>query len=417
MSTQHVNRDHPPVESHLDQELTQSAGTDSLEPVQPARDIDAESGRPRVAQTTIPASTKRSEPDRSAHEEAKTRNVDEATASTMLETVMRVYLIRPSRFKVSTFIPSSRRMYTILHSMNQVIMNNFYARRSMPALHPLPVRIYFGILFYIQTLRCMYAVNRIDSDQADFINRFLSVYPPEDLHIPGPLLLLFKAISTSQPEDTSFGKVSPAFPDFIGPENKDALHTSAGMSSFLPQVPILMAMNFNLANLDPGVNSVSQWSPIKPGSSDLPADVTFMGHTFARNRSSWSDHSAWALSTPGVEYPIEANAQLMDSYRQNAFTLSIPDANDDIQTTEHFLGLNDLEWFGQLNEMMTIYAKFFRGSGTLSDCSLSGVSSNQIFGKYLNQRTPPAKPTGFGDPKSLVKLEAQHFTTDRKSVV
>jgi hypothetical protein len=402
------------AESTLDQELSKDAGTDSLEPVQPSRDIDAESGRPRVSQIVAPVATKLPIPDPGTKSVSETHTVAEADASAMLETVMRTWIVRPSRYKVSTYTPSSLRMFFILNCMNMVIMNNFYARRSMPALHPIPVRIYFGILWYIQTLRCMKLANRIDQDQSDFIVRFLNAYPPEDLHIPGPLLSVFKSISTSQPEDKSFGKVCPHVPDNLGPDDKSEIILDSDISVLLPQIPILMAMNSILVNLPANTASESQWSPVKPGQGNLPAAVTFMGHTFAQNRATWPALQAWSLTSPGVEYPIEANAALMDSYRQNAFMLDIPDAPADIEYTPNFLNLQDLEWFGRLNEMMAIYAKYFRGSGTLSDCALSGVSANQVYGTYKDQNTAPVQPTGFGDRQSRVKLVCTHKTTTRE---
>lgn len=413
MSQKHATFENQ-AESHLDQELIKEAGTDSLEPVQPSRDIDAESGRPRVKQVTAPITTKLRVPEPDTRPVSQTHDVTEADASTMLETVMRVWIVRPSRFKVSTYPPSSLRMYFILNCMNIVIMNNFYAKRSMPALHPLPVRIYFGILWIIQTLRCMKFANRIDQDQSDFIVRFLNAYPPEDLHIPGPLLAVFKSLSTSQPEDLSFGKVCPHVPDQLGPAEKSDIIKNSSYSVLIPQVPILMAMNNILVNLPNTVVSESQWSPIKPGQANLPAAVTFMGYTYVQDRTQWADLQSWALASPGAEFPIEANATLMDTYRQNAFILDIPDAPADIEMTPNFLNLQDLEWFGRLNEMMAIYAKYFRGSGTLADCALSGVSANQVYGTYRNQTTPPSRPTGFGDRTSRVKLVSTHKTTTRE---
>nr|BCD56393.1 putative coat protein [Lichen partiti-like RNA virus sp.] len=413
MSNQHT-RFTSQAETNLDHELAKDAGTDSLEPVQPSRDIDLESGKPRVHQTVSPQTTKSKAPELSKETVSSTLSTEEADASAMLETVMRTWIVRPPRYKISTYTPCSTRMFYILNCMNTVLMNNFYARRSMPALHPLPVRIYFSILWIIQTLRCMKFVNRIDQDQSDFIVRFLSAYPPEDLHIPGPLLAVYKSLSTSQPEDKSFGKVSPHVSDLLGPSEKSDLIRDSETALLIPQVPILMAMNHILANLPNNVTSESQWSPIKPGTGNLPAAVTFMGSTFVPNRTTWTPRQSWALSSPGIEYPIEANAQLMDSYRQNAFILDIPDAPDDIALTSDFLNLSDLEWFGRLNEMMAIYARYFHGSGTLADCALSGVSANQVYGQYKDQSTAPSRPTGFGDRTSRVKLVCTHKTTTRE---
>nr|BCD56394.1 putative coat protein [Lichen partiti-like RNA virus sp.] len=402
------------TESSLDKELIKDAGADSLETVQPARDIDAESTKPRIQTVAKPATTKDKDREHPIQEATPQHSTSDANASDMLETVMRVYIVRPSRFKVSTYVPSSLKMFYILNSMNLVIMNNFYAKRSMPALHPLPVRIYFSILFYIQILRCMSFTRRITQDQQDFITRFLSAYPPEDLHLPGPLLALFKTLSTSQPEDTSFGKVCPAFISNLGPEDKSSVIESTYTASWLlPQVPILLAMNYTLANLPQTQASESQWSPIRPGNANLTAPVNFMGYNYPVDKTTWPADKAWALVSPGIEFPLEANANLMTSYRDNAYTLDIPDASDTPEDIEDFLNLSDLEWFGRLNEMMSIYAKFFAGSGTLSDCSVSGVSSNQIWTEYTPQSKAPAQPTGFADQSSRIKLECKHSTTTR----
>lgn len=107
-------------------------------------------------------------------------------------------------------------MYTIIHYMDDLMRKSFYFKRQEDAWHPFISRIYFGILFYVQTLRAEHKVGTITSRHRRFLVKFLTDYPPETLTIPGPLVATFESLNASRPSNKLYGTVTPAIYPLIG---------------------------------------------------------------------------------------------------------------------------------------------------------------------------------------------------------
>lgn len=207
------------TESNLDASFSQKLGLDSLDPLKPKsfRDVDSESTIPKLESQSKPTSAalpSKPAPKTIADGPPPSRALD---ASDFLFPFLTTRITHPNRKRLSTYIPCSHFMFYIIHHLNDLLIDNFYFKRSCPEYHPYILRLYFGILFYIQTLRAMNDVGLLNSTRYEFLTRFLDAHPLESLSIPGPLLPLFKTICTSQPEYGNYAKLSPTLPNHLGP--------------------------------------------------------------------------------------------------------------------------------------------------------------------------------------------------------
>jgi hypothetical protein len=404
--------------------LEQQANVDSLD-VNTVRNVDAESTRPKlttrpkVEETaeTIPASD---QPITVAT--ARSRST-EADASLFLTKFMRISLTRAPIYEVSTYIPSSRLMFYILHCCNNEAVDNFYLNRAIPGFHPLFMRYYFSVLYFIQTLRAMHICGLGDINQRDFRREFLELFPPETLSIPGPLLNYFKTLCCSQPQETYYGKVCPTLPNpgSLGAQNgfQTSLLPNLTYANLVPQIPLILAMMSDMLGTPTGAaNKGYGYSPVDK--TDVTSTTaTFGGRTFdCTDKAAWIDNDAWAFIASGIEHPIELDGSQNQSAQSRFSRLGFPLPNFTRSNAQlrNFLNLNTLRNFAPFVKMAALYCRFFVGSGTLADCSPDGLQSNQIYSVSncpTNDDDTPSisKPTGFYDLDISHYHSMTHYTS------
>jgi len=148
----------------------------------------------------------------------------------------------------------------MVHAMNITLCDNFDFKRANPNYHPYILRLYCGVLFWIQCLRAGNDVNDLTDVQHRFLNRFLDNHPLETLAVPGPLLGLFKTLCSSQPEfpHNHNGKVYPRIPAQPGPARRDAFMRDLLESHFLPNVPGIFALLEDLTAFLPNTSRLSK---------------------------------------------------------------------------------------------------------------------------------------------------------------
>nr|BEQ09755.1 MAG: coat protein [Dicephalospora rufocornea partitivirus 1] len=308
--------------------------------------------------------------------DARTRNEYEE-ASDFLYGFKHLTIRYPPRKQVSSFVPCPVSMFLILHKMNLVLCDHFYFLRSAPDYHPALLRVYFGILFIIQTLRAMHFSNSLGSqDQHDFLKRFLDAFPPETLAIPAPLLHIFKSLCCSQPEIPQYGYVTPHYDNKADTQSlSDYPSGDRKMPWYLPDIA--------------GILSLLQWQKttgsFKKGfhpDFNTTSDTTFRGRLFPADRDLWTAAQAWSLLLPGIEHPFESGKKLNEAFFEDRYDdLDLPtvSGNNLVNTLSRFTFLNGkLTWFSRLRDIAGVAAKYFPGSGSLADCSPSGPPVCQI---------------------------------------
>jgi hypothetical protein len=396
-----------------DSAFLKNQGIDSLDPLKPqTRDVDSESPAPKLTQTTIPSNESQTTKVAKSDLNSKPTKV-ELTSSDVLYPFLTTRIIRMNRKRDSTFYPSSYMLSYLTHLINDELVDNFYFKRSCPMYHPYILRLYFGVLFVIQTLRAMNEVGRLDSDSYEFLERFVSTHKLESLSIPGPMLPLFKALCISDSEIPSFGKIVPILPSPIGPRRRSDMMVLRPQNYSIPHVPGIMALISSLNGLLNGT------TPFIPQKRYVPVDgsapVAFNGHAYDLP-TIWTDDEAWSLNLPFLEFPCEASKKLNEDFAERIRDFEFPpiSANDDLRKVKDFLQMStNMAWFSRVKEVAAAASVYTTGYGTLADCSPSGLSANHVIVDYPTPDVLPQKPTMMADPLSRAPFAYKLRSSDR----
>ncbi|CAH9077133.1 unnamed protein product [Cuscuta europaea] len=340
----------------------------------------------------------------------------------MLDAFRNCKIIYPPRLNLSSYNPSCHMMDFILHHMNSVLVENLSFRSASPSYHPYILRLYFGILFWIQSLRAGFHVSALSCDQHQFLTLFLSNNPPETLPIASPLLLLFKTLCSSRPELSNYGKVYPRLPVNPGPERRSQFLKDSLESYFLPNIPGIFALlehlNGEVNGQEPRYPAKGDHFPVREGAGE---SVLFGHHSFPVVEER-TEFEKWSLISPGLQYPCEADRKLNEAFaeRYDDFDFPATAADDDLSKYNSYFSMKDsMAWFVQVKNVGGVVAGFFEGSGTLADCEPScdggWMVANQITVEIIRGGiAPPPAPTQSADVRSLYEFSFKLETCARK---
>lgn len=382
------------------------------------RDLDGETSKPRLKNSYPIGDSHSSKADHKTHNKARSKpDIPQSTFQVILTPYLRSSLEGIIRADISTYVPSPHMMYYITHLMDEIIRRNTYFRRQQDDWFPLISRLYFGIVFIVQTLRAQNTTSRLSTDQKQFLYRFLKDYPPEILPIPGPLVSLFGCLTSANPPNQLEGIVTPAYPQIIGPANAAALMIPGPEGAFqllVPNIPLLLGLCSLITTAQP--NAIPNFAD--PSSFNNTVDRTINGHLFSNN--AWTQLERDALMTPGLLYPVETDSALNISF--NAYgprlRLPIPAGNTPIDTTDRFLCMSRTnDWFGNILPIMESYSSYFLGSTTLSACSSQSTTSPFITCAYATASAPEdinnfSQLTHAFPEHTPFALDCQHSTTE-----
>jgi hypothetical protein len=389
--------------------------TEDLIPPPKVRNVDAESAVPKLQSGVVEDASRKPEEKKEISSLNATTGSVPSAASDMLSPYASMSILYLSRRTPSTYIPSSLMMYYIVHLINDVCTDSRVFRRSCPDYHPYVFRLYCGILFWVQCLRVTAYTAMIPGAWHQFLSRFLEVHPLESLPIPGPLVLLFKTLCASQPEIKEYGPVCPTLPARAGPTRRDSFIRDEADAFVLPNVPGILAL---LADLNSKINAAQPVYPTKYSHEPVGAEaVTFGFHQFAAHAER-TDKDKWSLNSAGLEYPCEADKKLHEVFAERYATFSFPTlaAADDITSVSGFLSMqNRTDWFGRVKDVAVHVAAAYKGSGTLADCAVSGINSNQYSIVYADTAAALPPPTKIADPLSRFPFAFKAQTSVRSS--
>lgn len=212
----------------------------------------------------------------------------------------------------------------ILHLINVQLVDNFYFRRACPDYHPYILRLYYGILFWMQCIRAGNHAKDIDVDAHQVLTMFLEAFPPETLPISGPLLGLFKTLCCSQPEIPTYGVVFPSLPSNPGPERRDSFMNANPISHVLPNIPAIFALLSDLnSKLNPADDAQAVY-PAKGKHIPVPSTAVVFGHHSFPVHANRTDAQKWALCSSGLQYPCEADKKLHESFAEGLANYTFP---------------------------------------------------------------------------------------------
>jgi len=284
----------------------------------------------------------------------------------------------------STFVPSSIMLFRTIFEMDNIMSINRYWSSKTTLWSPILTRLAYGILFYIQILRCMRTARTISMALSHLLSNFEEQFDYSTIPIPGPLVPFFKVLTVCQPPFAEFGEVSPRIPSLC-----DA---SGNRSHSLPED--VMCLLPNIVGLRRSACTMlrAHGNHALPWDHDLGDSQTAHNAGVPRAHNAANQQAANANITPGVMNPIPWDERLRDFYQRAPRHIPIPDvpANAPRLTWKSYLGFSDsLHWFGELIGIMQLYSRFWNGSITMESCSLrdggSGLVICQIQNDFLNR--------------------------------
>lgn len=377
------------------------------------RDLDSETSKPKLKtfnkKSSTPPSPKKVKPP-------KTGTSEHHLA---LTPYLRYPMTGLPKSELSKFVPSAFRMYYIVHIMDDSIRKNSYFKRQQDAWHPFISRLYFGILFMIQTIRAEISTGTASIKKKNFYKKFGLTYPPETLPIPGPLVTLFENLGPCTPQSTLEGYITPYIPDLVGPQLASQLidFTPETVHQLLiPNIPMILGFIHTITSAAP--NAIPDYS--SPSAFTNAVGHNLNGHAF--NALTWTDLERTALMTPGLLYPAETDGQINTNFNLYGprLNLPVPAAANNIRDIDAFLYLNrDNAWFGQIIQIMENYCEYFVDSKSLSEChtnltvaplvttTLVELSSTTAAENNILTLTHAFPPTG------PFTLKAKHSSTER----
>jgi hypothetical protein len=326
---------------------------------------------------------------------------DSTMSDDMLETVSAYTMTSIIHHKTATFTPTSNAMYVVLAQMDKTMSTTKRWLDNSFGWIPAYSRLYYGVLFIIQVLRAQRDAGTLDMGSLPMLQTFELYFNPGNLLIAGPLVPIFKALSTSKIDSDLFGNVAPQLPERI---NMDPNHPvvprslDPNITMHIPAIPAIFDEICTAIHLQAGAHEIFQKILVTGNSPG-----TF-GTAHAPN-SPPTD----AYNLPGLAQRIALTDLTVSNFYQCApsYTFPAPQANNivapGITNWFHYCRLQTgdnghHEWLSRLAGTMNNYAQFFRGSLPLGDIASSSLPTGQILGNYK----PNTLPTANVSPQTLV---------------
>jgi len=288
----------------------------------------------------------------------------------------------------------------MMYLLNVMDMNMVSTRRwtdNCSGWVPPYSQMYISVLAYVQILRAMRSSNALFlSDMATtFLSQFETMYPLNELWIPGPLVSCFRAISAFWPSITDkFGNVTPYVKTTPGWTNANRYTFQNSQALYLPNVSIFISRlraictTATAANMD---------------------DTSFANHVNGPNHASNLFGAAMnntpdeimQMRSPGAGFAYGGDLRLWQSAAGKLLHNQIPhDLPADFHPGNNwpaalrFYALDgDRKWFGPVSAIMAKYCQFFKGSSPLEECSPVSSAAGAIKCKTLPTSSLWTTPT------------------------
>lgn len=305
----------------------------------------------------------------------ETKPAQAATRYTLCTQLMKFPLKDVKLYKVSTFVPDSTHMYEILHYICERVEDNFNFTSIVTGYHPLIARLYYGMLFYYQTLRAMNQAQILTFEQGQFLTHFEQQVPPSSLPIAGPLMPIFQSIACTEPSDPTFPLVSPSMDEIIGPEKSDEeFYSNKKYTRIIPH-------NIGIYGLIQCIKYSGEEIPCfnTPTSITEDEEFTILGITIGGEDHPWDQETREFLINPSLNRPLETNEDLDIEFKStiDSYAFTSETVQDDMTIIEYSM-MNNINWINSALPSMKQLAEFTHGSGNLGQCSPKGPSASLL---------------------------------------
>lgn len=396
----------PEMIQFLTQMMTKSQGTQNPQgptppqPPQPGQNADVTGARPLHSETT-PARQLDIQPNVKPNiftprplTTSAPKTGEDSLSDDMLQSVSSHSMTSLVHHEVCCYTPSAHSMYYVLSQMDKTMSTTKRWLDNSFGWIPSYSRLYYGVLFIIQTLRAQRDAGTLKFDTLQLLQTFETYFAPGNLLIAGPLVPIFKGLATSKIDSDLFGNVAPRLPESVQLSTNGVqvpTPVDDNIKYHLPAIPAIFDEICTAQHLGPGNQDVNQQILIN-GSAAGAFGTAFTAQSPATDYVNW----------PGMYPAIPLTTSVVDSFFtcSPSYSFPIPMTNAQLTagvtnwfeycrlstgTTHHH------EWMSRLSGTMNNYAQFFRGSIPLGDISSSSLPTGQIIGKY-RENTLPTEP-------------------------
>jgi hypothetical protein len=289
--------------------------------------------------------------------------------------------------EISTFCPNSIALMEILSSMDQALDNNEELLWHCPRYFSLPVRIYYCMLFYVQTYRAKEHAKKITKSESSWLRAFFRQFKDTSLSIAGPLVPYFANLVAVLPDDGQFDYVVPDIINGGYKTNSDSLKLTVESTNFLlPSIPLLTSMLHKFCHAksidDTFFDENEQYVPFRLKDGGSIGGVKF-NPTEAHNLSS---EQVKLMNNPAILHPFpESREKLVDihSFWKRSKAKNVPELNPDEPfdpkgPADYTQLSENLEWFQSCVDLAASHAQFFSESINLSQNPVLGNQSTLV---------------------------------------
>lgn len=298
----------------------------------------------------------------------------------------------------STFVPNTQVCFYLLNYMDHLMAGTKRWTDNCVGWNPLISQLYISVLIYYQIFRAMDAASMIGpgSPLSSFLLTFGSIFPLNDIWIPGPLVSFFRNLSAFWPTDSDrFGNVCPfvpAEPNWTQNSryNLGTYNNSAHLNTLLPNISAIISRLRTICLV--AAQSADQTT--FNNSRDGPY---FIEHMFGNALDNAINEQRY-FSGPAIKWMLPDNLQMWKLSSSRLAYLQIPtdlDFNNDAVSNDWISFLrfdnNQHMYFANISALMSKYCQFFQGSRPLSEimpnCSAAGaIKLRSVAGSDLIDR-------------------------------
>lgn len=114
---------------------------------------------------------------------------------------------------INTYTPNSFGLFAVLHMLCTSMIGHDRFLKSVRLWHPLTVYLFYSVVFYIHLLRVHRASGLIDAYHLTMLQALETMFPFDNIIIPGPLVPYFMSLSVSAAPYEWFADVIPRLPN------------------------------------------------------------------------------------------------------------------------------------------------------------------------------------------------------------
>lgn len=283
---------------------------------------------------------------------------------------------------VSYFYPNFAPLFYLLNYMDFLMASTKRWLDNSMGWAPPYSQMYIAVLLYVQTFRAMDAAGYAfpGGEIANFLQTFDSVFPLNELWIPGPLVAAFRNLSAFWPSQSDrFGNVTPSVPQYPGWSTARRFVPLNSIVDIFPNISVFISRLRTICATAATANlTESEFQNHVNG----PA---FMANLFGRQLTN-DAQDRLIVTSPGSNYVYPGSLELWRNANSRLNFLKVP---SDLTTTTTAINnwsgfmrfsnfVNEHTWFGPVSAMMAKYCQFFNGSAPLGECSPNSSAAGAI---------------------------------------